>query len=183
MIRYDYKTEGIRELTDKLKSVDPKLYAKLRKNLEIEVEKLASPIEHVLNVIPAPLSGMTRTTENGRNLRWGGVTSKVIVPTRFNKKGMSTLVTLVIDTPKGSPGFLVAEKAGSRGHSGMSGTGQATNLIAVMTDKLGVLKGSGKRQQRGLSWAAFWKHKDVLNRAAKNVVEDIENELSDRLAV
>lgn len=182
MIKYDYKTEGIRQLTDTLKSVDPKLYAKFRANLKDTAVKIAGRIETQLNGVVVPLSGMRPITPMQRNLRFAGVITKVQVPTRFNKKGVSSLVNIIVSTPPGSPGFLAIEKAGAKGPAGQSGTGQAANLIAVITDKFGVLKGSGKRQQRGLSWAAFYRHKLVLVQAAKKVVEETEKELSDRMA-
>jgi len=182
MIKYDYKTEGIRQLTDTLKSVDPKLYANFRKNLKMTAVGIAGQIETQLNGIVPPLSGMIRTTEMQRTLRWGGVITRVQVPTRFNKRGVSSLVNIIVDTPQGAPGFLVAEKAGAKGPAGQSGSGQAANLIAVMTDKLGVLRGTGRRQQRGLSWSAFYRHKLALVQAAMKIVEETENELSDRMS-
>jgi hypothetical protein len=182
MIKYDYKTEGIRQLTDTLKSVDPKLYAKLRKNLRMTAVKISGDIKTELDRTIVPLSGMLQTTEMQRNLHFDGVTTRVQVPTSFKRKGASSLLNIIVDTPKGSPGFLAIEKAGSKGPAGSSGTGQAANLIAYMTTRVGLLRGSGRRQQRGLSWAAFYSHKDVLNRAAKQVVEDIQNELSDRMS-
>jgi len=182
MIKYDYKTEGIRQLTDTLKSVDPKLYAKLRKNLKNTAVEVAGIIQTDLKSVVVPLSGMKKITPMQRNLRYADPITRVQVPTRFNKKGVSSLVNIIVDTPKGAPGFLAIEKAGARGPAGQSGSGQAANLIAVMTDKFGTLKGSGRRQQRGLSWAAFYRHKLVLVQAAKKVVEDVENELSDRMS-
>jgi hypothetical protein len=44
------------------------------------------------------------------------------------------------------------------------------------------LRGTGKRQQRGLSWAAFYRHQNVLVHAAKRIVEQTEQELSDRMS-
>jgi len=183
MIKYDYKTEGIRDLTDRLKSVDPKLYAKFRKNLKNEAVEVAGMVETQLNRVVVPLSGMIPVTPMQRNLRFAGVKTRVQVPTRFNRRGVSSLVNIIVDTPPGAPGFLAIEKAGAKGPAGASGTGQAAHLIAVMTDKFGVLKGSGKRQQRGLSWAAFYRHKLVLVQAAKKVVTEIEDELSDRMSI
>jgi hypothetical protein len=182
MIKYDYKTEGIRQLTDTLKSVDPKLYAKLRANLKTTAVEVAGIVERDLNSIVVPLSGMRRITPMQRNLHYANPITKVQVPTKFTRKGASSLVNIIVDTPKGSPGFLAMEKAGAKGPAGQSGSGQAANLIAVMTQKVGLLKGTGRRKQRGLSWAAFYRHKDMLNRAAKKVVADIENELSDRVS-
>jgi hypothetical protein len=182
MIKYDYKTEGIRQLTDTLKSVDPKLYANFRKNLKMTAVEIAGLIQTQLNGVIVPLSGMKPITPMQRNLRFAGVITKVQVPTRFNKKGVSSLVNIIVSTPPGAPGFLAIEKAGARGPAGQSGSGQAANLIAVMTDKFGVLRGSGKRQQRGLSWAAFYRHKLVLVQAAMKIVEQTENELSDRMS-
>ena len=182
MIKYDYKTEGIRDLTDRLKSVDPKLYANFRKNLKNTAVDVAGMVETQLNQVVVPLSGMIPVTPMQRNLRFAGVKTRVQVPTRFNKKGVSSLVNIIVGTPPGAPGFLAIEKAGAKGPAGASGTGQAANLIAVMTDKFGVLKGTGKRQQRGLSWAAFYRHQNVLVHAAKRIVEQTEQELSDRMS-
>jgi hypothetical protein len=182
MIKYDYKTEGIRQLTDTLKSVDPKLYAKLRANLKTTAVEVAGIVQTDLKSVLVPLSGMRQITPMGRNLHYAPPITKVQVPTKFNRKGMSSLVNIIVDTPPGSPGFLAMEKAGAKGPAGQSGSGQAANLIAVMTEKVGLLKGTGRRKQRGLSWRAFYRHKDLLNRAAKKVVEDIEKELSDRMS-
>jgi hypothetical protein len=181
MIKYDYKTAGIRQLTDTLKSVDSKLYTKLRKNLKNIAVEISPSIKTKLDATIVPLSGMLQTTEMQRNLHFAGVKISIQVPTNFNRKGASSLVNMIVDTPKGSPGFLAIEKAGSKGPAGSSGTGQAANLIAYMTTRVGLLKGTGRRQQRGLSWAAFYSHKDVLNRAAKKVVEDMVKEYKVRV--
>lgn len=170
--------KGVREVVAALESIDKRHVTELRNKMKGTAEATASIIRKQVETIPAPLSGMTRQSANGRTLYWGGVETKVSFQPKNKRRGVSSLLAIKVIAPKRAPGFIVAEKAGARGHSGESGTGQATHLIAVMTDTFGRLHGRGKGQQRLISWQFFWRQRDLLQKAAIMVLQEFEKKIT-----
>jgi len=179
MITYPVTVTGVREMVDQLKAIDPKLAAKFRKDLRATATDMASKIQAQIQVTP-PLSGMANDTP--RSLRWAGARATVsrLSLTGSRRRDITPLLKIIVDSPVGAPGYMVAEKAGARGGAGE--TPQGSNLIAVLTDRLGTIKGRGKGSQRQIAWRLFWAQRLLLNRAAVMVVEKFERIVTEEMS-
>lgn len=170
MIAYDVDAKGVREMVAQLKAIDPKLASQFRKELKGTAQDMASIIKARIQVTP-PLSGMNNVTDGA--LTWRGAVTKVSISLAGSRRrDVTPLLSIKVDSPKGAPGYMVAEKAGTLGGAG--DTPQGTNLIAVLTDRLGTIKGRGRGAQRQIAWRYFWGQRALLNRAANRVVEKFE---------
>jgi hypothetical protein len=162
---------GVREMIARLKEIDPKQVSKLRKELRESTNKVASDIRSGIGTTP-PIKGM-----DGADHRtdWGGaVTSVKISVAGSTRKNITPLLKIKVDAPKHAVGYLIAENAGKRGGAGE--TPQGSNLIAVFTDRLGVIRGRGKGAQRGIAWRYFWEQRRELNLAAAEIIARYEKE-------
>jgi hypothetical protein len=178
MISYPVHVTGVREMMEQLKEIDPKLAAKFRKELRATANDMASIIQSQIQVTP-PLSGMSNDTR--RSLRWAGAKATVsrLSLAGSRRKDVTPLLKILVDSPAGAPGYMVAEKAGTRGGAGSSP--QGSNLIAILTDRLGTIKGKGKGAQRQLAWKHFWSQRLLLNRAAVMVVDKFERMVTNEM--
>jgi nicotinamide mononucleotide (NMN) deamidase PncC len=164
MIKYDVDAEGVREMLAKLNDIDPKLVTQFRKELRDTAKGMATTIQSRIQVTP-PLSGMGGYTP--RSLIWQGAKARVSISMAGSRqRDVTPLLAIKVDSPKGAPGYIAAESAGSKGSSG--NTPQGTHFIAMMTQKFGPLKGKGGNR---IAWKYFWGQRDLLNRAAGMVVE------------
>jgi hypothetical protein len=160
---------GVREMVARLKELDPKLVTRFRKELRDTAKGAASRIQSQIGTTP-PLSGM-----GGGDHRTdfaGTVTSVTISMAASRRKDITPLLKIKVDAPKTAIGYLIAENAGKRGPAGSQPRG--ANLIAVMTDRLGPIKGKGKGAQRQIAWRYFWAERRQLNRAAADIVAKYE---------
>jgi len=175
MIKYDVRAEGVRDMVAQLKAIDPKLATQFRKELRGTAQDMASIIKARIQVTP-PLSGMAGYS--ARSLIWQGATTKVSISlTGSRKRDVTPLLAIKADSPKGAPGYIAAEKAGSLGASG--NTPQGTHFIAMMTEKFGPLKGKGGNR---IAWKYFWGQRALLNRAANRVVEKFERIVTNEMS-
>jgi len=179
MITYPVTVTGVREMVAQLKEIDPKLVARFRKELRGTATDMASKIQSQIQTTP-PLSGMANDTR--RSLRWDGARATVgrLNLTGSRRRDITPLLKIIVDSPPGAPGYMVAEKAGTRGGAGE--TPQGSNLIAILTDRLGTIKGRGKGAQRQLAWRHFWAQRLLLNRAAVMVLEKFERIVSEEMS-
>jgi hypothetical protein len=161
---------GVAELVARLKELDPKLVTKFRKELRDTAKATASRIQSQIQTTP-PLSGMSG--DSPRALRWAGAVASVSISiTGSRRKDVTPLLKIKVDSIKGSPGYMVGEKAGAKGPAGS--TPQGSNLIAVLADRLGPIKGKGKGAQRQIAWRYFWAERRELNNAAVDIVNRFE---------
>lgn len=176
MAEIEVVVTGVREMIARLKELDPKQVAKMRKELRESTNKVASDIRTGIGVTP-PIKGMggfDHRTDFG-----GAVTSVKISVAGSTRKNITPLLKIKVDAPKNAVGYLIAEFAGKRGGAGE--TPQGSNLIAVLTDRLGVIKGKGKGAQRGIAWRHFWAQRRELNRAAAEIIARYEIEATREL--
>jgi hypothetical protein len=167
MIKYDVRADGVREMLAQLKEIDPKLVTQFRKELRGTAKDMASTIQSRIQVTP-PLSGMGGYTP--RSLIWQGAKTRVSISTvGSRKRDVTPLLSIKVDSPKGAPGYIAAESAGSKGAAGNSP--QGAHFIAMMVQKFGPLKGKGGNR---IAWKYFWAQRDLLNRAATMVVDKFE---------
>ena len=160
---------GVSEMVARLKEIDPKLVTRLRKELKDTAKGLASRIQGQIQTTP-PLSGM-----GGGDHRtdWGGAVAGVSVSFAGSKrKDITPLLKIKVDSVKGAIGYMIAEKAGARGPSG--GQPRGAQLIAMLTDRLGTIKGKGKGAQRQIAWRHFWGERKSVARAAVEVINRFE---------
>jgi nicotinamide mononucleotide (NMN) deamidase PncC len=174
MIEYDVDAEGVREMLAKLKDIDPKLVTQFRKELRDTAKGMATTIQSSIQVTP-PLSGMGGYTP--RSLIWQGAKARVSISMAGSReRDVTPLLAIKVDSPKGAPGYIAAESAGSKGSSG--NTPQGTHFIAMMTQKFGPLKGKGGNR---IAWKYFWGQRDLLNRAAGMVVDKFERMVTNEM--
>jgi hypothetical protein len=160
---------GVAEMVARLKELDPKQVTLLRKQLRESAEKTASKIKSEIGTTP-PISGMGG---NDHRTHWGGaVTSVKISFTGNRRRDITPLLKIKVDAPRNGVGYLIAEHAGKRGGAGEGP--QGSNLIAVLTDRLGTIKGRGKGAQRQLAWRHFLAERRQLNRAAADIIAHFE---------
>jgi len=160
---------GVAEMVARLKELDPKQVTKLRKELRKSTDNAASRIRAGVGVTP-PMSGM-----GGADHRtdWGGAITKVNISFTGNKRrDVTPLLKIRVDAPPTSVGYLIAENAGKRGPGGSQPRG--AQLIAVLTDRLGTIKGKGKGAQRQIAWRYFWAERRQLNKAAADIIARYE---------
>jgi hypothetical protein len=165
----DVVVTGVAEMVARLKELDPKQVTALRKQLRESAQKTASKIKAEIGTTP-PISGM-----GGSNHRtdWGGAVTSVNISFTGNKRrDVTPLLKIKVDVPNSAVGYLIAEHAGKRGGAGE--TPQGSNLIAVLTDRLGTIKGRGKGAQRQLAWRHFWAERRQLNKAAADIIAHFE---------
>jgi hypothetical protein len=175
MIKYDVDAEGVREMLAQLKEIDPKLVTQFRKELRGTATDMASTIKRQIQVTP-PLSGMGRNTED--SLLWAGARTSVSISLAGNRRrDVTPLLSIKVDSVKGAPGYIAAEKAGSLGASG--NTSQGAHFIAAMTQKFGPLKGKGGNR---IAWKYFWGQRELLNRAANMVVQKFERIVTNEMS-
>ena len=161
---------GVREMVARLKELDPKLVTRFRKELRDTAKGAASRIQSAIQTTP-PLSGMAG--DSPRALRWAGANASVSISMAGSRrKDVTPLLKIKVDSSKGSPGYMVGEKAGARGPAGS--TPQGSHLIAVLTDRLGTIRGKGKGAQRQIAWRYFWAERRDLERAAADIVNHFE---------
>jgi hypothetical protein len=161
---------GVSELVARLKELDPKLITKLRKDLRGVTTSVANDIKSNINSMKPPISGMGNMSYREA---WGGAVTGVSISLAGNRRrDVTPLLKIKVDAPKTAVGYLIAENAGKRGGAGE--TPQGSNLIAVLTDRLGVIRGRGKGAQRQIAWALFWRSRLKLNAEAYNVVQRYE---------
>lgn len=170
MIKYDVRADGVREMLAQLKEIDPKLVTQFRKELRGTAKDMASIIQSRIQVTP-PLSNMKPTMGvAGRSLIWQGAKTRVSISMAGSRRrDVTPLLAIKVDSPKGAPGYIAAESAGSQGASG--NTPQGTHFIAMMTQKFGPLKGKGGNR---IAWKYFWAQRALLNRAAASVIDKFE---------
>jgi nicotinamide mononucleotide (NMN) deamidase PncC len=174
MIKYDVRADGVREMLAQLKEIDPKLVTQFRKELRGTAKDMASTIQSRIQVTP-PLSGMGGYTP--RSLIWQGAKARVSISMAGSRKrDVTPLLAIKVDSPKGAPGYIAAESAGSKGSSG--NTPQGTHFIAMMTQKFGPLKGKGGNR---IAWKYFWAQRPLLNRAAQMVVDKFERMVTNEM--
>jgi hypothetical protein len=167
MIKYDVRADGMREMLAQLKEIDPKLVTQFRKELRGTARDMASTIQSRIQVTP-PLSGMGGYTP--RSLIWQGAKARVSISMAGSReRNVTPLLSIKVDSPKGAPGYIAAESAGSRGATGNSS--QGAHFIAMMVQKFGPLKGKGGNR---IAWKYFWAQRDLLNRAATMIVDKFE---------
>jgi hypothetical protein len=170
MVETEVHVTGVREMVARLKELDPKLVTKFRKELRDSAKGVASQIQSQIQTTP-PLSNMDGYSS--RSLIWAGaVTSVAISMTGSRRKDVTPLLKIKVDSPKGMPGYMVGEKAGSRGPNGK--TPQGSNLIAVLTERLGKIRGKGRGAQRQIAWRYFWDQRAQLNASALEIVHRYE---------
>ena len=170
MVETEVVVTGVREVVARLKELDPKLVTQFRKELRDTAKGAASRIQSQIQTTP-PLSGMAG--DSPRALRWAGAKASVSISMAGSRrKDVTPLLKIKVDSPKGSPGYMVGEKAGSRGPAGS--TPQGSHLIAMLTDRLGTIKGKSKGAQRQIAWRYFWAERRDLNRAAADIVNRFE---------
>jgi hypothetical protein len=160
---------GVSEMVARLKELDAKLVTRLRKELKDTAKGTASRIQSQIQTTP-PLSGM-----GGGDHRtdWGGAVATVSASFAGSKrKDVTPLLKIKVDSPKTAIGYMIAEKAGSRGPSGSGPRG--AQLIAMLTDRLGTIRGKGKGAQRQIAWRYFWSERKDVARAAVEVVNRFE---------
>jgi hypothetical protein len=165
----DVVVTGVAEMVARLKELDPKQVTLLRKRLRDSANTTASKIKAQIGTTP-PISGM-----GGSDHRtdWGGAVTSVQISFAGNKRrNITPLLKIKVDTPRNAVGYLIAEHAGKRGGAGE--TPQGSNLIAVLTDRLGTIKGRGKGAQRQLAWRHFWAERRQLNRDAAEIIAHFE---------
>jgi nicotinamide mononucleotide (NMN) deamidase PncC len=174
MIKYDVRADGVREMLAQLKEIDPKLVTQFRKELRGTARDMASTIQSRIQVTP-PLSGMGGYTP--RSLIWQGAKTRVSISMAGSRqRDVTPLLAIKVDSPRGAPGYIAAESAGSKGSSG--NTPQGTHFIAMMTQKFGPLKGKGGNR---IAWKYFWGQRDLLNRAAGMVVDKFERMVTNEM--
>jgi nicotinamide mononucleotide (NMN) deamidase PncC len=174
MIKYDVRADGVREMLAQLKEIDPKLVTQFRKELRGTAKDMASTIQSRIQVTP-PLSGMGGYTP--RSLIWQGAKARVSISMAGSRKrDLTPLLAIKVDSPKGAPGYIAAESAGSQGASG--NTPQGTHFIAMMVQKFGPLKGKGGNR---IAWKYFWAQRPLLNRAAGMVVDKFERMVTNEM--
>jgi hypothetical protein len=175
MIKYDVDAVGVREMLAQLKDIDPKLVTQFRKELRGTANDMATTIKSRIQVTP-PLSGMALTSPGA--LTWRGAVTKVSISLAGSRKrDVSPLLAIRVDSVKGAPGYIVAEKAGSLGSAGS--TPQGTYFIAAMVQKFGPLKGKGGNR---IAWKYFWGQRALLNRAANMVVQKFERIVTNEMS-
>jgi hypothetical protein len=168
MIKYDVQAKGVKEMVGKLKDVDVDLVKALRSDLRTEVSSTASFIKAQIGAMPAPLSGMA---EPGNKAYWGGVTARAAI-SLSNTKKITPLLAIKMNSAKGAPGYLIAETAGKKSRGN---TPQGQNLIAVLTDRLGSIRGkSGNR----IAWKMFSSRRAELRKAALGVLDSYSRKVS-----
>jgi hypothetical protein len=174
MIKYDVRADGVREMLAQLKAIDPKLVTQFRKELRGTAKDMASTIQSRIQVTP-PLSGMGGYTP--RSLIWQGAKARVSISMAGSRKrDVTPLLAIKVDSPRGAPGYIAAESAGSPGASGNSP--QGTHFIAMMVQKFGPLKGKGGNR---ISWKYFWAQRPLLNRAAASVIDKFERMVTNEM--
>jgi len=174
MIKYDVRADGVREMLAKLKEIDPQLVTQFRKELRGTAKDMASTIQSRIQVTP-PLSGMGGYTP--RSLIWQGAKARVSISmARSRQRDVTPLLAIKVDSPKGAPGYIAAESAGSKGSSG--NTPQGTHFIAMMVQKFGPLKGKGGNR---IAWKYFWEQRVLLNRAASMVIDKFERKITNEM--
>jgi hypothetical protein len=165
----DVVLTGVPEMVARLKELDPKLVRDLRKELRQSAEKTASRIRAEIGVTP-PISGMANTAYR---THFAGATTSISISLAGNRRrDVTGLLKIKVDVPKNGIGYLIVENAGKRGGAGEGP--QGSNLIAVLTDRVGTIKGRGKGAQRQLAWRHFFAEKITLSRAAADIVNDFE---------
>jgi hypothetical protein len=174
MVETSVVVKGVPKMVARLKDLDPQLVKDFRKDLRKVAESTASKIKTQIGTTP-PLSGMG----GGYRTDWGG--AKTGINTSFTgsrRADITPLLKIRVDAPKTAIGYMIAEKAGVRGSGS---TPQGSNLIAVLTDRLGQIKGKGKGAQRQIAWRHFWAERPKLNAAAVQVVRDFEKTATGKL--
>jgi nicotinamide mononucleotide (NMN) deamidase PncC len=175
MIKYDVRADGVREMLAQLKEIDPKLVTQFRKELRGTAKDMASTIQSRIQVTP-PLSGMGGYTP--RSLIWQGAKARVSISMAGSReRNVTPLLSIKVDSPRGAPGYIAAEAAGSRGATG--NTPQGTHFIAMMTEKFGPLKGKGGNR---IAWKYFWGQRALLNRAANMVIDKFERIVTNEMS-
>jgi hypothetical protein len=171
MIGYDVDAKGVKEMVANLKEINPDLVKQLRADLRKVVAEVASNIKADIGAMPAPLSGFAQP---GNKAFWGGVTAKPSI-SLANTRKITPLLGIKVNSVKGAPGYMIAETAGKK-TSGITPQGQ--NMVAVLTDRLGPIKGkSGNR----IAWKLFYRKKEQLRKAALIIVDDYARKASVRL--
>lgn len=170
MAEIEVALTGVKEMVARLKELDPKLVTRFRKELRGVTTSVASDIKSNISSMRPPLSGMG-------NMRyreaWGGaVTGVSISLTGSRRKDVTPLLKIKVDAPKTAVGYLIAENAGKRGGAGEGS--QGSNLIAVLTDRVGKIRGRGKGAQRQIAWALFWRSRLKLAEQAAEIVNHFE---------
>jgi hypothetical protein len=187
MIRYDVRAENVREMINRLKSIDPKLVRDFRRDLRGTAKAMATTIKSEIQVTP-PLSGMGKSTP--RALNWAGANTRVSISVAGSRKrDVTPLLAIKVDSPKGSPGYMAAETAGRNGPVGKSGSSRRTgnggsdaggpqgaHFIMKMTEIFGPLKGRGGNR---IAWKYFWGERRRLNRAAMVVIDNFERRINE----
>jgi len=171
MIKYDVQAKGVKEMVSKLKDIDADLVKDLRSDLRSEVSSTASSIKSQIGAMPAPLSGMA---EPGNKAYWGGVNATVSI-SLSNTKKITPLLAIRLKPKKGAPGYLIAETAGKKT---FGVTPQGQNLIAVLTDRLGPIRGSSGNR---IAWKMFSSRRAELRKAALGVLDTYSRKVSVRL--
>jgi len=171
MIGYDVDARGIKEMVSKLKEIDEQLVKDLRSDLRGVAKETASGLKADIGAMPAPLSGMVRP---GNRAFWGGVTARTSI-SLSNTKKITPLLAIKVNSAKGSAGYMIAETAGKRS-PGVTPQGQ--HLVAVLTDRLGPIRGkSGNR----IAWPMFVRKRAELNKAAMIIVNESARKATVRL--
>lgn len=189
MIEFDVRADNVRELVARLKNIEPKLASTFRKDLKSTATNTASMIQSRIGQIRPPLSNMQYGT--ARALRWDGAKARVTLSLRGSRKrDVTPLLGIIVDSPKGSPGYIVAETAGSRGpvkslSGGRSAWGGSTrrgpqgqHLVATLVQRFGPLKGKGGNR---IAWGFFSKQRESITSAAKLVLGKFEAEVTREL--
>jgi len=160
---------GVAEMVARLKEIKPSLVRDFRKELRETAKGAASRIQSNIGTTP-PISGM-----DGANHRtdWGGAVASVSISLAGSRRrDVTPLLKIKVDAPKTAIGYIIAENAGKGGPAGS--TPQGANLIAVLTDRLGTIKGKGKGAQRQIAWRYFWAERRELNKAAADIIARYE---------
>lgn len=143
-IRLD--VEGVAETLAAIRRIEPDGLKALRRNIENDpsITGAISSIESEIPVV-APLSGMM--SHNGRTqYRIPRVSTSLRSPRRAMSRAESSLVTLVVSSPKSGVGFEIVDMAG-RGSGGTSPRGRA--MLANLAKKASryVYPGFEKREK------------------------------------
>jgi hypothetical protein len=175
MITVHADVSNITGMVRELKAIDPKLVNTFRKELKSTAKGVASLVVGNINRQGAPLSGMTKPNMLSRNRAdWGGAIA-TIKSNFAARKGLDITPLLAIEmkSPKGSPGYSIAEVAGHKNPGGTSP--QGAHFIAMITERRGPLKGKGGNR---IAWRFFVQHRATITRAAVSIVDKFSAELS-----
>lgn len=163
----DVQASDIRKLVADLESIDHKLVNAFKRELKQPAGSIAKDIVSAIDRLK-PLSGMMNYTAGA--LHWGGAVARVSYSIAYSRKyAVTPLIAIKVDSPAGSPGYYVTEKAGKKNPNGLTPRGKT--MINRINWRFGELKGHGGNR---IAWKYFWQHRDELNRQAKDIVEKFE---------